>query len=542
MSSRYIFEKINIPRFAGTLLFAGTIASIAWAVYFSAVTISIPYQIEFREGAAMVTTKILLGGGNPYVFENQPLGLNVYGVAYSLVTLPFAFLFGNTLSVHRTVTFVFILLSALITAGTIYKVRKNVSLSFGCGAFVMVGLISLGGGGAFPSAMGSFLFLVAVLAPFVRSFDRWGLFVSILSSVVAFYTKPYFVLSVGVVAIYLFLFVSKWKSILYGSILLVLFTICYLVTQVVFPLYFMNVIVGNVFLTVRSPETLLNNLEKMFLNFYPILALSVAVGVKGLLVATDSEPTGRKGKHFFNLLNMNQPLILRTANYLFFSFSCSFAAFVCILGSHGGGTGMNYMYQLLSPLFFVWFFTKMDLGSGFSLILVSILLGNLFFWESEMLNPEMLKQKDSKGWAELFDYVEESSNILNSQITVSKTVEVGLNPIDSGQTIIFYQIRPFSSRFLSNPSYEAIRVDGFQYVVFIDRAIERKLFDLIITTEEKAAFFHVKRLSENYSVVAEIVVEMPQTGQTWTALIWKPLAEYSLDSPPSPASNPAIQK
>jgi hypothetical protein len=72
------FEKLNSHKLARMLLFIGAFISIAWAAYFSIVTIAMPYQIELREGTALVTTKILMGGGNPYVLENQPLGLNVY--------------------------------------------------------------------------------------------------------------------------------------------------------------------------------------------------------------------------------------------------------------------------------------------------------------------------------------------------------------------------------------------------------------------------------------------------------------------------------
>ena len=86
MSIELIFGK----RTARILLFAGAAVSIAWAVYFSVVTILMPYQIEFREGTALVLTRILLNGENPFVFGNQPLAMTNYGVGYNLAVLPFA--------------------------------------------------------------------------------------------------------------------------------------------------------------------------------------------------------------------------------------------------------------------------------------------------------------------------------------------------------------------------------------------------------------------------------------------------------------------
>ena len=191
MNLKSAFEKLNGPRLTGILLLAGTILSIAWAAYFSVVTISMPYQIELREGTALVTTRILLNGENPFSFENQPLAMTNYGIGYNLAVLPFARFFGNTLLVHRAVTFTFILLSAFACAAVVYKKQKDISLSFTCGAFVIIGLTTNGGIGAYPSSMGTFLFLLAVLVPYIRSFDRIGLFASILFSLLAFYTKPY---------------------------------------------------------------------------------------------------------------------------------------------------------------------------------------------------------------------------------------------------------------------------------------------------------------------------------------------------------------
>ena len=72
--------KFGVPQPSRILLFIGAIGSILWSVYFSVVTIFIPYQIEFREGTALVLTKILMGGGNPFSFENQPLGMTNYGL------------------------------------------------------------------------------------------------------------------------------------------------------------------------------------------------------------------------------------------------------------------------------------------------------------------------------------------------------------------------------------------------------------------------------------------------------------------------------
>ena len=71
--------------FSKTLLLLGTLASILWSVYFAAVTISIPYPIEFREGAAQVMTQFLLNRSNPFRLESQPLAMNKFSKTGSLL-------------------------------------------------------------------------------------------------------------------------------------------------------------------------------------------------------------------------------------------------------------------------------------------------------------------------------------------------------------------------------------------------------------------------------------------------------------------------
>lgn len=503
------------------LLFAGGLFSILWAVYFSVETIFMPYQIEMREGTALVTTRILLNGENPFSFENQPLAMTNYGIGYNLVVLPFAALFGNTLLIHRAVTFAFILLSAFLCAVVVYRKNRDVSAALACAAFVIVSLAAHGGVGAFPSAMGTYLFLAAILIPYLRSFDFAGLLASAALCLLAFYTKPYFVLAFGIVAAYLFLFVSKKGASIYSAGFLLSLSLSLFVARAVFPLYFINTVVGNMSNTYRSFGHLVLQLRQLFFYFYPTLILALFVLGIGFWMR-DRSSTG--AGWLLNLSGWQRPLIVRPANYLLFSFACSLLAFLLILGSHMG-TYMNYAYQLLVPLFFCWLFHGLNPGRKFRPVVVLLVLFNLFLWEPAVLNPLMLEQKNSREWAELYDYVRDSKNVLNAPLITSELVELGLIPVDAGQSLVYYNVKPYPDFYLIGPSYSDWEADGYLYTRLLDRSIEKKRFDLVVTTKEKAVFFHVKRLPDYYSVAAELVVKMPQTGQTWTVLLWKPLAE-----------------
>lgn len=505
-------------QFPEIFLFIGALAAVLWAVYFSLVTISIPYQIELREGTAQVMTEILLKGGNPFAFDNQPLSMNNYGIGYNLVVLPFATLIGNTLAVHRAVTFLFIILSALLGFLAVHKKNQSISLALACAAFIMVGLIGRGSIGAFPSAMGVFLFLFVVLIPFFRSFDFTGLLVSALISLFAFYTKAYFVLGFGVVVSYLFLFVSKKKSIVYGLIFASLFLLSFLATCYIFPLYFVNTIIGNVSNASLSSSHLTVQLKDLFFIFYPVLTLFVIHFLWN----------GFEKKISFssqvNFLQLDGPFFIPPFNYFGYLFLCSLLAFVLVLGRHIGSY-LNYAYQLLVPTFFIWFFQEVAVREKLKLILVLVALFNLFLWEYTLLNPSMLKQKDSKEWAQVYEYIHASSVTLNSPVTASELIALGQMPMDSGQTAYFYEVEPFSKNLLTGTTYNEFYDDGFRYMILIDRMIEKQRFDLVITTKEKANFYHDKMLWDYYSQVDEIQVDMPQTGQQWTLIFWKPLVK-----------------
>lgn len=502
--------------FLKALLFCGASLSIFWSAYFAVATISIPYQIEYREGAALVMTGFLMNRSNPFILDNQPLAMNNYGLGYNAVVTPFAALLGNTLSIHRSVTFTFILLACSAGFILIYKVKQDAASGLTCAAFIMVALTAAGGIGAFPSAMGVFLFLMTILIPYVRRFDPAGLLWSVLFSLAAFYSKPYFVLGFGIVASFLFLFVSKKFGLLYSVFFLILWTLSFLAIRLVFPLYFLNTVIGNLSNTESSPAHLFSQLRELGLYFFPALISAL------LLMPIRNGSSRRWTDRMFIVRDWGQPLLGVSPDYFSYSALCALLAFILFLGAHIGAY-LTYAYQLIVPLFFCWFFLQFDPQKKFAYVIAIAILLNLFFWGRTVLSPHMLQQEDSPAWESLSSYVRSSTNILNSPVVTSMVIESELNPLDSGQTAYFYSIEPYPGSALFGPFYEAFRADGIQYIKFIDNSIKKQRFDLVVTTVEKSTFYHTKLLDDFYVPVDQISIDMPQTDQQWTVLIWKPL-------------------
>jgi hypothetical protein len=146
----------------------------------------------------------------------------------------------------------------------------------------------------------------------------------------------------------------------------------------------------------------------------------------------------------------------------------------------------------------------------------------LFIWERDHLHPNVLKQTSPEEWAELYGYMRSSNIILNAPPVVSEVIALGKTPVESGQTMFFYNVRPYPETLLTDISYEQVRADGYMWTKLMNRQLERQKFDLVITVKGKFSFYDYDILPKYYTQISEITVDMPNTGEQYTMLIWKP--------------------
>ena len=83
--------------------------------------------------------------------------------------------------------------------------------------------------------------------------------------VIAYYTKPYFVLSFGIVASYIFVFVSKRKGLYYSLLFVIMFVFSFLLVRFFCKFYFIDTFVSN--LTNTSINTFGAMTKQIFLEF-----------------------------------------------------------------------------------------------------------------------------------------------------------------------------------------------------------------------------------------------------------------------------------
>ncbi|MBF0404196.1 hypothetical protein [Candidatus Magnetominusculus xianensis] len=182
----------------------------------------------------ILSTDLILKGGNPYDFINHPVYMNIYGIMYNYVVIPFYKMLSGVsherllLLAHRAATGVFIFLSCSIVA--LIMLRLKIKPIFIYGAFIIqyASLIFFVTPLSKPDSLGMFLFLLCIYIPWRNDYSRNSLILSIIFGLLSFYTKIYFVLGTIMLLSYVFFYISKekglkWMTVFFASLLLSLF-------------------------------------------------------------------------------------------------------------------------------------------------------------------------------------------------------------------------------------------------------------------------------------------------------------------------------
>jgi len=482
-----------------------------------------PAPVEYREGATLLVTDFLMRGTNPFSLASHPLMTNNYGLLYNLIVLPFALFWGNTFAVHRSVSIIFILFSSALIVRTLRKSGAALPFSLLGGVLVAACLLFYVTPIARPDALGTFLFLVAVLVPWYRKFDAWGLVFSGVLSLLAFLAKPYFVLSAGIVASFVFLFVSKKRALLYGIGVFGLLVLSLGILNHFLEMYFFDVVINNMSNSALSWGHLWEQLKWYVLICSPGMAILLLMWIgspkkEGLL------PDRLMMKDRLDLIHLDQPFFQASVDYYGYAFLCAALVVVLFLGRHEGAY-MTYFFQLITPLFVLVVFRQLDASYRRGALTACLVIANLILVSFYVLYPNSLYSSDKKKWAQIDQYVSSSHALLNSPISVSELVALNRAPIDSGQTEYYYATTPYPDNFLA-PSYSVVLAQGRNYLDMIRLNIKNRKYDRIMIRKfdvgYNAPFGYENIIPQYYVRVAEIDAPMPQTNQNWAIEIWEP--------------------
>ena len=481
-----------------------------------------PYQLEYREGASQTYTQAILEGKKLFSLESEPLYNNNYGILYNIIVAPLALIFGNTLQIHRIVSIFFIFLSSSLIVGVLQKEKVHLLFALAGGLLFwttqLYSVIPI----ARPDSFGTLVFLCAIFLPWFFNYSTITLVTSVLLGCLAFLVKPYFVICIPYITLYLFLFISKRKGVQYAVISTVL--LCAMIVSVnsITETYFYDVVYINSQAPTDNIRYSLNQLGKFSLDYSGIIILAVALLCMRFYpnISNLGKRNAISSLRLNSLTDLSQPLFSVRLNLAVFCFSLSLLLIYFKLGRHMGAN-MTYLFELMSPFLIVMIFPLFKENYIPDLLIIPFIMINLFhFMDVNVLS--CWKNSDMSNWRMVETYIHQGSQILNSPAITSILINQNKPVVDSGQSEYFYYPPLPEKIFYFLPSPDELSKRRHEYKTSIIDAVTDEEFDYVILTKNWPAFIKLSALKKNYRLIETIEVYMPQTCQTWKQEIWKP--------------------
>ena len=503
--------------------------------------VTYPYPLESFEGAMLLTTDLLLDGENPFALDRMPAAMNVYGINYHWVVYPFAKIWGSTFIVHRAVSAFFLLISCILFFVVIRRHGINLVYSISAVLLLYASLLYRYTPLAKPDSVGFFLFLLSVFIVYLMQYSTPSLLISGILGVAAFYAKPYFVLSVPYIALYLFLFISKKKALLYGIVAFLLFLGTAFFVNGIFETYFLNTLFNHVNVATNDIPHLQMQLE-FFLIFYSGIFLILLACL--LLFVLDKSPDAPwRNLKFETLRNeltkridvfrFDKPFITMAFPLSVFCLILSSLLFYFKLGRHHGNI-MTYAYHLMTPFFLIYVFKLIDSplknpnlvkrreNYGYVLLMPCILLSLYLLYASASYLKDSPEWLASEEWWQIEQITTSHQNIMNSPVIVYLLVEQNKPVYDTGQTEFFQESHyPFEWLDAIFPSNSEISARWDEYEASIRSSVANKEFDAIIM-ESPEEYSFLQGFEDHYTRTDLLAICIFHTAQCTLLEVWEP--------------------
>lgn len=481
-----------------------------------------PFPLEYREGAILLTTDLLLKGNNPFSLGLQPAYTNMYGILYNLIVYPFAKLGIASLFIHRLITAIFVWLACLFLFWIIH--RKGGSILYAAAAsllfyavllFPMTTTALVG-----PHSLGLFLFLVSIFWPERKNYSFPSLIVSIIAGLLAFYAKAYFILGLPIVACYLFLFVSKKKGIIYGLLFVVSLAASIILIDKTMECYFNNTFFINMNVAQDSLEHARNQFAELIHLNRELLVILGLILVSQVINFSEIIRLAKGGLRM-TIMDFNKPLFSNPLNLSFFCLLFGIVIIYFKLGRHGG-SWMAYLFHLITPFFLVFLFTLMK-PKRWDIIFMPLVVMSLF---NVLGNFNINLNQKIENWQKVKDLISQHQVILNSPAIVPILVEQHKNVYESGHSEYFkvgaYRLSPLVKKiFPTGPKGREVILRHYAYLNEVVGMIKEKKFDLIMVTEDYSPMLPAIML-QYYDYQGSIQVLMPHFKQNWNLAIFTP--------------------
>jgi len=472
-----------LTRLTAAVLFGLLAAATAYFAAFHASFIALPGAQESREAAIPLTTGLILAGGRPYDLASSPAITNVYGVVYNYLVAPAAGIWGATFAVHRAASLVFLLMGASLLYALLRKENIGRWLALAGAVFFYLFNVTTYAIGARPDTLGTAIYLAVVLLvwPGAKQ-DKPSmakLALSVALGVLAFYTKPYFVLALALAAGVLFVSAGWRWAFAYATAAAALMAVSIPVVVHFWPYYLFEVFTSHVNGEIDPPGYFwLQTKDYLFLHAGLVLVV-VGAGVVWLA---------------------NQVKARTPATDTGWAFRWPAAGTVCFILSLGGlarlgghaGAFRIYWVQLVTPFLILMALRAIARSeerwraAGLGLLVFNALI--LLTWARPVWPIDSTPEREA--WQKLT--AGKPWQLLPPSL-LPDVSPAGQPVLENGQMTYFVNLT-LETLSHQDPAYQRV----LQYLLKIRTLIWQRRFDVIVSPNDFREFIPAQLLSEHY--------------------------------------------
>ncbi len=460
-----------------------------------------PIPTEYRDWGSIDMSNALFNKSSPYSFSAGPPFFYIYG-------LVFPFLAGGLSSVLHidllllTKLFVClcILLTALVIASEIFDLSGQLFPAIlGFAATLWTGSATNAVFILNPASCG-LLIIVFVLSRIRKSQSLVSILVAALGTVLAFYTKQYFVYIFAPIFLFLFLNSGLKNALTYGLAFLGILVASVLLIKQIYPSYFYATILAQFYAVGGGWGHARSQLILFFNQYWPLIILLFIY----LWKTTRKQISSKSGENLYLLVLL-------------------IAALCLIPLGRNTGSFLSYYYQLALPALIVIgliSLSRLRSKPASAFFISGILIFSIFHGELLSYRP-VYSEQSLQRWAFANQIITNingpkliSSPILAPIMDESILLDnghsecyVGLNTPSTSLDILFPKRHTYFNAFKT-------------YFDGIDSQIAHKHFKLIATTKDFHPMILQSTLDANYLMLETI--NLQTGGQTWVTEFWVP--------------------
>jgi hypothetical protein len=493
-------NAVAIPRRVAAVATGLAALMCGWLALLHLRMIVSPAPQEMREGGIIWITRLLLEGRNPYAVAELPAGTDVYGILYHLVVLPFARVFGNGFTVHRTVSAAAIAGSCVLLYRLLRRERTDrllaavgVMLFYASSLYFVAPL-------ARPDGLGVFLAMVSMTLVFSDTVTPIRFLIGLAFALLALLTKVYLAYPPFVMAAYVFLFVSRPRGLLYGLASVGAAIALLLVVTTIYPTYINVSIVDN---AQSASYYDLDHMKQQTLDWLLFsLPLAAALGL-AVARAVTRRPSWTA---------------LRPGIFTFASI-VNAATFFLVLAGHPGAH-MTYLFQLVTPVLMLALLPRLgQLAWPRAAIAAALPIG--FALNAHYFPLTFARFSAAEAvFAQLTGVIEAHQNVLGSTEIAGPLALAGRPVVDSGHSQ-YFGAAEIDRRLpgLASPAVLHARWDNFTGE--IAQSITAQQFDLIVRSR-RPGLIPLDLVTTHYVRTGTFDLDFPWGAQNWPVDLWEP--------------------